>query len=111
MKYPFLALVAALGLTGCCGANNAPAMLKPTPYAAPVPKASPCAPAPEAAPKASPFGCNSPATTPTSGVPMSTVAMPTFVAKAAVVPPNVVVCIFGFIKCLVDTLISPLKGN
>ena len=113
MKYAFLALVAALGLTGCCGANNAPAMLKPTPYAAPAPKAapkaSPCAPAPEAAPKASPFGCNSPATTPTSGVPMSTVAMPTFVAKAAVVPPNVVICIVGFVRCLVDTLVSPLK--
>ena len=103
------ALVAALALLGCCGANNAPAMLKPTPYAAPAPKAAdPCV-KPEAAPKASPLGCNSPATTPTSGVPMSTVAMPTFVAKAAVVPPNVVVCIFGFLKCLVDTLVSPLK--
>lgn len=107
MKY--LAFVAALGLTGCCGTNNAPAMQTPVPYAAPAPKAAPCAPAPEAAPKASPFGCNSPATTPTSGVPMSTVAMPTFVAKAAVVPPNVVACVFGFLKCLVDTLVSPLK--
>ena len=109
MKYPFLALVAALGLTGCCGANNAPAMLKPTPYAAPAPKASPCAPAPEAAPKASPFGCNANAKATGSPVAMSTVTMPTFAAKAVVVPPNVVACIFGFVKCLVDTLVAPLK--
>jgi hypothetical protein len=107
MKY--LAFVAALGLTGCCGTSNAPAMLKPVPYAAPA--ASPCAPAaPAEAPKASPSSCNAPAMAPSSsGVPMSTVAMPTFVAKAAVVPPNVIICIVGFVRCLVDTLVAPLK--
>jgi hypothetical protein len=105
MKY-LPALVAALTLSGCCGANNAPAMLKPTPYAAPA--AAPCA-VPEA-PKASPSSCNAPAMAPSSsGVPMSTVAMPTFVAKAAVVPPNVIICIVGFVRCLVDTLVAPLK--
>ncbi len=104
-----IALVAALALAGCCAPNNAPAMQTPAPYAAPAPKVSPCAPAPEAAPKASPFGCNSPATSQPSGVPMSTVAMPTLIAKAAVVPPNVIVCIVGFVRCLVDTLVAPLK--
>ena len=40
---------------------------------------------------------------------MSTVAMPTLIAKAAVVPPNVIVCIVGFVRCLVDPLVAPLK--
>ena len=99
MKY--LAIVAALGMTGCC-ATPAPA-----PAAAPV--AAPCAPAPKAAAPAAPFGCNANAKATGSPVAMSTVTMPTFAAKAAAVPPNVVVCVFGFLKCLVDTLVAPLK--
>lgn len=100
MKY--LAIVAALALSGCC-ATPAPA-----PAAAPV--AAPCAPAPKAAaPAAAPFGCNANAKATGSPVAMSTVTMPTFAAKAAAVPPNVVACIFGFVKCLVDTLVAPLK--
>lgn len=108
MKY--IALVAALALSGCCGTTNAPAMLKAEPYAAPAPQASPCAPAaPKGQAQASPLGCNAPATTSGSSVPMSTVAMPTFVAKAAVVPPNVIICIVNGVRCLLDTLVSPFK--
>lgn len=101
MKY--LALVAALGLTGCCSTP-------PSPAAAPA-VAAPCAPvaAKAAAPAAAPFGCNANAKATGSPVAMSTVTMPTFAAKAVVVPPNVVACIFGFVKCLVDTLVAPLK--
>lgn len=100
MKY--LAIVAALGMTGCC------ATPAPSPAAAPV--AAPCAPAPKvAAPAAAPFGCNANAKATGSPVAMSTVTMPSPLAKMAVVPPNVVVCVFGFLKCLVDTLVAPLK--
>lgn len=103
MKYPIVpALVAALGMTGCC-ATPAPA-----PAAAPV--AAPCAPAPKAAaPAAAPFGCNANAKATGSPVAMSTVTMPTPVAKALAVPPGVVTCLIGFGKCLIETLISPLK--
>ena len=100
MKY--LAIVAALALSGCC-ATPAPA-----PAAAPV--AAPCAPAPKAAaPAAAPFGCNANAKATGSPVAMSTVTMPTPVAKALAVPPGVVTCLIGFGKCLIETLISPLK--
>ena len=85
MKY--LALVAALGLTGCCATQ-------PAPTAAPV--AAPCAPAPKAAaPVAAPFGCNANAKAAYSPVAMSTVTMPTVAAKALAVPPNVILCIVG----------------
>ena len=101
MKY--LALVAALGLTGCCSTP-------PSPAAAPA-VAAPCAPvaAKAAAPAAAPFGCNANAKATGSPVAMSTVTMPTPVAKALAVPPGVVTCLIGFGKCLIETLISPLK--
>ncbi len=105
MKY--LALVAALGLTGCCATP-------PSPAAAPA-VAAPCAPvaAKAAAPAAAPFGCNANAKANAkatgSPVAMSTVTMPTPVAKALAVPPGVVTCLIGFGKCLIETLISPLK--
>ena len=98
MKYA-LALVAALGLAGCCST--------PAPQAAPK-AAAPCAQAaPVKAP--SPFGCNAPAVSASPTVPMSSLTMPTPVAKALAVPPGVVTCTLGFLKCLVETLISPLK--
>ena len=101
MKYlALLATFAALGLTGCC---STPASLPAAPAAAP------CAPAPKVAAPAAPFGCNQSAVSSAPTVPMSSLTMPAPIAKALAVPPGVVTCTFGFLKCLVDTLVSPLK--
>ncbi len=98
MKYA-IALVAALGMTGCCSTPNPSA----------TPKADPCVKAEAPAKAAAPFGCNSNARAASSPVPMSSVTMPTPIAKAAAVPPAVVMCAVGFVKCLIETLVSPFQ--